>query len=254
MSKEKERTRQGATVAICADVDFAIDEQAFFPFGGGFCGGAFASSEELVNAKEDLKLGNFKKFEDNSVVLNNGIGLIPFVVLPSVVCACQIDNVEVVNKSVIFNCDRLSLCVEYIVCIKLFDKDNRPQCQEFSASFTKEIDRDDFDYLAPFPENSDDIAVDGISLADFLSAKGACVNVTPDFKPDDCFVLNLGNYSLIFLLFPFDVLVKLFRTHNIVVPLSGGGARVERIPKVLDRCNACFGSNIYAVENQRNKK
>ncbi|MEG6615787.1 hypothetical protein V6C27_05005 [Peptococcaceae bacterium 1198_IL3148] len=245
MIKEKEKNRQEATVAICAEVDFAIDEQEFYPFINFGGGQLMTSKAELAKVKESLKHGSYERADNNSVVLGNGFTLPPFVVLPSVVCACQIDNVEVVKKSAIFNCDKMQLCVEYVVCMKLFDKDNRPQCQEFRASFVKAIDRDDFEYLAPFPTDGNDLDIlGGISLADFLSAEGACVNVTPDFDPDDCFVLNLGNLSVIFLLFPFDVLVKLFRTHNVVLPLVGGGARVERIPKVLDRCNSCFGFDV----------
>lgn len=219
---------QAGSARLCAEVDFAIDEQLFNPFVK--CYGDQISFAEI---KEAVKKNNFKKHSDS--IEYNGCYLKPFAILPSVICACQIDNVEVVNKSVIFDCDKLALCVEYIVCLKFFDKDNKPQCQEFKACFTKKIDRDDFSLLPPFGSGPP-------TLEDFLTAEGTCVSVVPMFTPDDCMVVSHECLSMVFLNFPFEVLVKLFRTHNVTVATvsPGVGLRVQRIPKEVDRCNFCF--------------
>ncbi|MEG6615788.1 hypothetical protein V6C27_05010 [Peptococcaceae bacterium 1198_IL3148] len=225
-------TRQG-TVRLCADVDYAIDNQLFFPFVDDFNG----AKDDYKNIKGVIRKQDYQKIDNNRLEFKNGFGIFsPFLVLPSTVCDCQIDNVEVVNKSVTFNCDRLLLCVEYIVCLKLFDIEHQPQCQEIKASFTKEIDRYDFAYLPPFGSGS------GIALSDFLSAEGTCVHVTPVFDAEDCFVVSYDDFSAVFLTFPFEVLVKLFRTQNVTLPLITLGPPVEKITKTIDRCNTCFTS------------
>jgi hypothetical protein len=239
-----ERTTNQGTIGLCAEADFAIDQQLFFPFVNGLNG----AKDEFEKVKGLVKKQDYQKIDNNCLKLN-GLGIFsPFLVLPSQICTCQVDNVEVIKKSVIFNCERLLLCVEYMVCLKLFDQDNKPRCQEIKASFNKEIDRYDFEYLAPFGSSN------GISLTDFLTAEGACVNVTPLFASDECFVVNFETFSAIFLTFPFKVLVKLFRTHNVTVPLTMLGAPVEKIPKKIDRCNSCFTSMVSPVTAQKIKK
>lgn len=146
-------------------------------------------------------------------------------VLPSVICRCICENVEVTRRSITFDCDHVALCVEYVLCLKFFPKVGDPFCQSFQGCFAKRID---FDEFRRFPGTGP------ITFEEFLAAEGACVEV----EPLGCFCFAIPEVCETFVLNDvfFKVRVKLFQERNIVVFGQLFGGPVVKLPKVVNSC------------------
>lgn len=151
-------------------------------------------------------------------------------VLPSNICRVVCENVEITKRAVTFDCDKLILCVDYIVCFKFFPKVGDPYCQTFQACFVKEIEFKEFFSTLKYGKH--------ISLEEFEKAQGTCIEV----KPCACFskVFSLKKVdpclTLIVNLVKFNVKVKLFQERDVIVTGVVGGP-VVKLPKEVSNCN-----------------
>lgn len=157
-------------------------------------------------------------------------------VFPSNICRVECENVEITGRTITFNCDRVVLCVDYILCLKFFPKVGAPYCQSFPGCFAKEIKFNEF--MMTFYHQRP------ITLEEFSEAQGACVEVEVVPGPKGCFnkVFNLTKIdpclTLIINFIRFNVRVKLFQERNVLVHAIVGRPAV-RIPKVIESGCSC---------------
>lgn len=146
-------------------------------------------------------------------------------VLPSVICRCICENVEVTRRSITFDCDHVAVCVEYVLCLKFFPKVGDPFCQSFQGCFAKRID---FDEFKRFPGKG------SIKFEEFLAAEGACIEVDP--LGCFCFAIpSVCDTTVLNDVF-FKVRVKLFQERNIIVFGQLSGGPTVKLPKVVNSC------------------
>ncbi|RYD03765.1 hypothetical protein N752_18635 [Desulforamulus aquiferis] len=63
---------------------------------------------------------------------------------PSSICQVECENVEVIKRSIAFECDKVLLSVDYIISLKIFPKVGAPYCKTFQSCFVKEIKHREF--------------------------------------------------------------------------------------------------------------
>lgn len=160
---------------------------------------------------------------------------------PSNICRAICENVEVTKRSIVFDCDKALLCVDYIVCFKFFPKVGDPYCQTFKSCFTKEINHKEFYSTLKYGTH--------VSLEDFEKAQGVCVEV----EPSGCFskVFSMKKHdsclTLIINFVRFNVKVKLFQERDVIVTGVVGGP-VVKLPKEVKTCDFA-GKGYYGPNN-----
>ncbi|GAB6181325.1 hypothetical protein JCM14036_26440 [Desulfotomaculum defluvii] len=166
-------------------------------------------------------------------------------VFPSNICRVECENVEITDRTITFNCDQLTLCVDYILCFKFFPKVGMPYCQTFQCCFVKEVKFKEFHYTSYKKRH--------ISLEDFNEAQGACVEVEvyPKFG---CFnkLIHLTKFdpclTLIINFIRFNIRVKLLQDRNLIVQAIVGEPAV-RLPKVVESgCGCRIKDKVYNRE------
>ncbi|GAB6157185.1 hypothetical protein JCM39194_03850 [Desulfotomaculum varum] len=162
-------------------------------------------------------------------------------VFPSNICRVECENIEITGRTITFNCDRVILCVDYILCLKFFPKLGAPYCQSFPSCFAKEIKFNEFNAAIHHRRR--------LTQKEFSEAQGACVEVEAVPGHRGCFnrLFNLTKIdpclTLIINFVRFNVRVKLFQERNIVVQAIVGKPAV-RIPKVVENGCSCKFNNL----------
>lgn len=148
-----------------------------------------------------------------------------FIEIPSVICRCECENVEVTNRTVTFGCDSVTICIEFIICLKFFPLTGNPYCQTFPACFRRTIP---FFKFKHFPKGY------SISLEEFQQAEGVCIEV--DFIDCFCNAFPFDCTTFIYVNIFFNLRVKLFQERNVIVRGDFFGGPVVKLPKKVDPC------------------
>ncbi|CCO07387.1 hypothetical protein [Desulforamulus hydrothermalis] len=162
-------------------------------------------------------------------------------VFPSNICRVECENIEITGRTITFNCDRLLLCVDYILCLKFFPKVGSPYCQSFPGCFAKEIKFNEFTAAIHHRHR--------LTQKEFSEAQGVCVEVEVVPGHRGCFnrLFNLTKIdpclTLIINFIRFNIRVKLFQERNIIVHAIVGKPAV-RLPKVVESCCSCRFNNL----------
>lgn len=140
-------------------------------------------------------------------------------------CPCQCQDVEIKDKSILFECDKAILFVEYTFVLRFSAKFNESICKTFSACFKKEIP---FHKFIGFPDKSP------ITLEEFQRSESACLDV--DFVKCLCFDFPspCGNFKNTFIFVVFDILIKLLEERNILIKGQLSGEPAVVLPRQDD--------------------
>ena len=148
-----------------------------------------------------------------------------FIEIPSAICRCECENVEVTDRTVTFTCDSVIICIEFIICLKFFPLTGNPYCQTFPACFRRTIPFFKFNH---FPKGY------SISLEEFQQAEGVCLEV--DFIDCFCNAFPFDCTTFIYVNLFFNLRVKLFQERNVIVRGDFFGGPVVKLPKKVDPC------------------
>jgi hypothetical protein len=154
---------------------------------------------------------------------------------PFIIERCKCENVEITRRSIAFNPDSVTLCVDYIICIKFFPLGKAPYCQSFNACFTKTI---------PYYEFRRTPGYGNITREEFAQAEGAAIDVR--FVRCFCFIGSSGEcFSSVLNDVYFDIIVKLIQERGVEVRGELSGGPVVTLPKESIAC----GIGNFATES-----